>query len=149
MHTAAPTVPCVVCCACAPESSIFVFEVTLGAPYPCGCADDFEAAPRDLGQPKPLEVVVGVGQWFRIVMAWSLVSGDFGNDHAVVGAVAGLAGYVAESGNIGGATAGFFQFGRRKVFTAGNSDVFEVRPEFDFFFTGEFFDGAAHSGAQR
>lgn len=127
-----------------------MFEVTLGAAYPCGGADDFEAAPRDLGQFKTFEVFVGVGQWFRIVNSFFLVfSGDFGNDHAVEGAVAGFAGDVAESGDIGGATAGFFQFGRRKVVAAGNGDVFKVGPEFDFPFAFESFVELSHFGAQR
>ena len=55
--------------------------------------------------------------------------GNFGDDAPVI---AGFAGDVAESGNIGGSTALFFEFGRRKVVAAGDGDVFEVRPEFDF-----------------
>ena len=54
-------------------------------------------------------------------------------------------GVIAEFGDVGGAIpVGFFQFWRRKVVAVGDVDVFEVRSEFDFFFTSESFDGASH-----
>ena len=78
---------------------------------------------RDLGQSKTFEVFVGVGQWFRIVNEGFLILGNFGDD---AGVIAGFAGVIAELSDVGGATAGFFQFGGRKPAAAGNGDVFKV-----------------------